>query len=175
MDHPSEPLPPKPASAQPPTGSRWMLPRIPVLIGVAGLGALVTTGSWFKRQYDARQRSEVQAIQAEVAGLKKEATQYLERIENLHWHSAKMRSAAESTPEEPLKTWLRERAKKFESLVSRIEQQIDAATFTRQTKEIEDEFSRGNIHAARETMRRLHPPSFPAPAEFRQLQEEFYL
>lgn len=175
MDTPPETLPPEAASAQPPTGSRWMLPRLPVLIGVAGLGALVTTGSWFKRQSDVRQRAEVQAIQAEVSGLRKQATQYLERIENLRWNSAKIRAAAESTVDEPLKTWMRERAKKFEALVERIEQQTDAAKFDRAAEEIESQFRRGNIDAAREATLRLRPPSFPAPTEFRELQEEFYL
>src|SRR5687768_16985416 len=95
MDEPRQPLPPK-ASSAPPRGSRWMLPRLPVLIGIAGVGAVVTTGSWFKRQSDLRQGAEVQAIQAEVTGLKSQATQYQERIANLRWNAEKMRAAADA-------------------------------------------------------------------------------
>ena len=151
-----------------------MLPRLPVLIGIAGLGAVVTTGSWFKRQADIREQAEVQAIHAEVAGLKNQATQYLERIANLRWNASKMRAEADSAATEPLKSWMRERANRFEALVAQIERSGEEAKFVTITAEIEDLCRRGRIDEARRRTMQLEPPTFPSPTEFRQLQEEVY-
>ncbi len=152
-----------------------MLPRLPVLIGVVGLGAVVTTGSWFKRQTDARQQAEAHAIQAEVAGLKKQVDQYRERFENLRWNAAKMRAYADTTAAEPLKTWARERAGKFEALVAQIDQTAVDATFTAQAAEIENLCKQGKAADARDRLLRLRPAKFPSPTEFRELQAEVYL
>ena len=145
------------------------------MIGVAGLGALVTTGSWFKRQADLRQQAEVQAITAEIVGLKNQATQYHERMANLRWNAAKVRAVADAEGAEPLKSWLRERSRKFDEFVDRIDQGGAEATFTRVAGEIDDLCRAGKVVDARKETLQLVAPKFPSAADFRELQQEFYI
>lgn len=152
-----------------------MLPRLPVLIGVMGMGALATTGSWFKRQADERQQAEVRAVQSEVAGMKEQATQYWERFENLRWNAAKLHATADGASSEPLKTWARERAKKFEGLVAHIEQAAGDTAFQTLAREIEELCARGQADQARARSQELRPPRFPSAEEFRELHAELYL
>ncbi|MEO6003646.1 MAG: hypothetical protein ABIZ04_05880 [Opitutus sp.] len=177
MDRPPEAsLPPSTgARTQPVAPARWLLPRLPVLIGVVGLGAVVTAGSWFKREASSAQRAEAQAIQAEVKGLSDQVAQYQERFENLKWNAAKMRAAADATPAEPLRSWARERATKFNTFVSQIEQSAAADAFIRGSRETEALCRLGKISDARERLRNLRPPRFPSASEFRELQREAYL
>ena len=156
-------------------GSRWMLPRWPVLVGVIGLGAVATTGSWFKRQADARQQAEVHAIQAEVAGLKKQTAQYQERMVNLRWNAAKMRARADATGTEPLKSWARERAKIFEDMVALIDRSKAELAFTKEVGDVEELCRLGRADEARVALHGLEPPLFPSPTAFRALQTDAYL
>jgi TPR repeat protein len=173
MDESRQPQPPK-TSGAPMVGSRWMLPRIPVLIGIAGLGAVVTTGSWFKREANLRQRAEAQAIAAEVADLRSQATQYHERMANLQWNAGKIRAAADAHGTESVKSWLRERARKFDEFVARVDQAEEGSAFTRISGEIDELCRRGEMARARQATMQLRPPKFPSAEEFSDLQHEFY-
>jgi TPR repeat protein len=152
-----------------------MLPKIPLLIGVVGLGAVATTGTWFKRQTDARHRGEVAAIQAEIADLKRQAVQYHERFANLRWNAAKLREAAEATSAEPEKSWARERANIFERFVQQLDRAETEERFLKAVNGVETLCAEGNISDARDQFRVLQPPQFPSPLTFRALQTETYL
>lgn len=177
MDRPSDPSSTNLASPSAPVtkGPRWMLPKWPMLIGVVGLGAVATTGSWFKRQADARQQAEIHAIEAEVAGLKKQAMQYQERMVNLRWNAAKMRAAAEEAGAEPLKSWARERARIFDAMVGLIDRTKTESEFARDVAKVEALYRRGEADEARLALQQLQPPVFPSPAAFRALEQEAYL
>ena len=169
------PSPPSSDAPQPPIVSRWRLPKLPVLIGVVGLGAVVTTGSWFKREADARHRAELRAIETELVAMKSEAEQYQQRIENLRWNAAKMRSAAETTTMEPLRSWAMKRAALFEALCATIAGNAHDAEFGTAIVEMEAAMKANNLTGAREQLLALRPPRFPSAHSFRELQEEVYL
>src|SRR6185436_17005025 len=81
----------------------------------------------------------------------------------------------EAATAEPLKSWARERAAKFDALVARIEQPEVDAKFAALVREVEDLCARGNASDAHEALLRLRAPKFPAAVEFRELQAEVYL
>lgn len=176
MESPDAPesLPPSGVTEKTARASRWTLPRLPVLIGVVGLGALVTAGGWMKKQTDARHRAEAQAIQQELSGMEAEAVQYRERFKNLQWNAAKMRGAAENAQTEPLKSWLRERARCFDGLVARIDRSAQEKTFDALSVEIRSLCAKGEIAAARERLLLLPAITFPSPAGFLRLQQTMF-
>lgn len=177
MDRPPDYKPEKPAhqSGEVPVRPRRMLPRIPVLIGIVGLGALVTTGTWFKRQQaDSQLQLEAKAVVAELAGLRGQAGEYQARIANLRWNAGKLDASAELTREEPLKTWSRERATKFATLVDKIDQKESEERFERGAAEIEALCAAGRTDEARQRLGALQPPRFPAPDEFKILESAWY-
>ncbi|HYD83330.1 MAG TPA: hypothetical protein VEA63_04745, partial [Opitutus sp.] len=155
---------------------RWSFPRLPVLIGVIGLGAAVTSGTWAKRRIDARQQVEAAAIREEMKEIDAEVFAYRSRMANLRWNAAKM-SEAVAIAEEPLKSWARERARRFAALVGEIERaRKDAdASLTGVGAEIEALCARAETAEARERLARLRPPKFPEAEEFLRLQAAHYL
>jgi hypothetical protein len=172
MERPFEPLEPDPVRSPAPV--RWTLPRLPVLIGVIGLGAVVTTGGWFKKHTDERHRAEAQAIQREVASLEEQAGQYRERFKNLLWNAEKVHGAADTAQTEPLRSWLRDRARCFDALVARIDLSAQEKDFDALTTQIRELCSHGDIRAARERLLRLPQLRFPPPADFVRLQQTLY-
>jgi len=155
--------------------SRWTIPRLPLLIGVAGLGTVVTTGTWFKFQADARQLAAANGIRARVAALESDVKKYHERFENLRWNAVKMRTRIEVSSAEPLGSWTRERARLFDNLVGRIDRSADEKLFATAKQEIEQQCARGEIDAAQKSLLRLPEIKFPTPQEFRQLETETYV
>ena len=105
---------PVPKSA-PATGARmaskWSLPRLPLLVSVIGLGAVVTTGTLFKRRADARLDAGIVAVRTEMGARRAELDQYDGRFKNLRWNAEKIRQAVESATPESHKAWARERAR----------------------------------------------------------------
>lgn len=152
-----------------------MLPRWPVLIGVIGLGAVVTTGTLVKRRADARQQVEIQAIRAEVKSLRADLEQYRERFGSLRWNAGKIRAGADGSAAEAVKSWARERSRHFDALVARIDRSADEAAFARSSGEIEAACARGDVAGARDRLLSLPQVNFPSAAKFRELQSEYYL
>lgn len=152
-----------------------MLPRWPVLIGVIGLGAVVTTGVAVKRGADARQYAELQAIRTEMSGLRAGLSQYQERMGSLRWNAHKFRAGADATMAEPAKSWARERARHFDALVARIDRTAEEAAFAKLSSELEAACARGDVATARERLLQLPEVRFPSVAKFRELQAELYL
>lgn len=159
--------------ATPPVASGWAIPRLPLLIGVIGLGALVGTGTWVKRRADARVHAEAQGIQVEHGALKGELAEYRSRLENLRWTADRHRAFAQSASE-PLKSWARERARRFDVLVERIDRGAEELRFRALSSEIESLCLKGEVDGARERLKRLPSLAFPSPTEFRRLHAELY-
>ena len=177
MDRPPDRSPEKPVSegSAASVPARRTIPRLPVLIGIIGLGAVVTTGSWFKRQSTVQQRAQVQAVQTEVASLRQKSGEYRARFANLRWNAKKIRAGADATEAEPLKTWARERVSRFATLVATIDRTAADERFIRGAGEVEALCARGEIEEARRRLGQLEPASFPTPAQFKELQGEMYL
>lgn len=175
MDAPEE----TPAPNSGPNGgvhfaSKWMLPRLPVLIGVIGLGAVVTTGTLFKRRADVRVAAAVADVRAELLIRRTAIDEYGGRIKNLRWNADKIRSAVESATPESQKAWARERARRFDELVARIDRRSEEATFDRVGAEIDALCAQGDVAAARARLPQLPSIKFPEPAEFMRLQQDSY-
>lgn len=174
MDRPPDLEPPVPESSTPPRAARWRLPRLPLLIGVVGLGAFVSSGVWVNRRAQAHHRVEAQAIQQELAAAEADAAQYRERYKNLLWNAQKVRDAAAGAAVEPLKSWLRERAGYFDALVARIDRSAEEKAFESLAAEIKALCAQGDVSAARARLLRLPEVKFPAAPAFLRLQEQLY-
>lgn len=170
MDRPTEPPPSAPKSAKVVRRTRWLLPRLPLLVGVVGLGGAVTTATWFKRQVDERDIAEAQAIRAELGGLKAQAGEYRLRMANLRWSAEQSAGLATETTEEPLRTWLRERATRRGDLVAEIERRADEARFRTESEAVERLCAAGEIAGAREKLLKLPEVTFPGPVAFAKLE-----
>lgn len=155
--------------------ARWRLPRWPVLVGMVGVGAAVTTGTLVKRRADARQGAEIQAIRMEVNASKSELAVYRSRMVSLQAEAEQMRAAAESSRVEPAKSWTRARARCFDAFVERVNRRADEAAFDEQSKAIEAACARGDVPAARGGLLQLTAVSFPSTAKFAALKAEAYL
>jgi TPR repeat protein len=151
-----------------------MLPRLPLVLGVLGLGAVATTGSWFKREADARTRAEVVAIRTELATMQSEAGPYRQRFENLEWNAAKIRAAADAITQEPNRSWALERARRFADFAAEVKRVSGDATFQDLSAETERMCANGNVAAARENLKSLNPPRFPSASEFSELKTKSY-
>ncbi len=176
MEEPAKPPAPK---SVPTTvariASKWSLPRLPVLISVIGLGAVVTTGTFFKRRADARVESGIAAVRADVAVRRAKLDWYDGRIQNLRWNAEKIRRAVDSSTPESQKAWARERARLFDEFVAHIDRSAAEESFARIQAEIDDLCRRGDVSAAQARLQQLPVIKFPEPAEFQQLQRESYL
>jgi TPR repeat protein len=157
-----------------PDGSPWTLPRLPVLIGIVGLGALVTTGGLIKKRADVRHHAEARAIVQEVASMEGDAAQYRERFRNVQWNADKVRAAIELTQSETLKPWMRERARYFDTLVGRLDLGAEEKSFRALSSEIRDLCSRGDVDGARGRLLRLPAIKFPTSAAFVRLQQTVF-
>lgn len=163
------------SSETPARASRWASFRLPLLAGAIGLGAVVTTGTWVKREADARERIEMQAVRAEVAKQQEALAEFRLRFENLKWNAAKLRADALAIPAEPLKSWARERAARFEGLVIEIQRQTEDAALVRLLAEVEALCAKGEVTQARFRLAVAPAVKFPEPAEFRELHQRHYL
>ncbi len=175
MDQPAEPSPSAPAgvAAAPPVAARRGFPRLPLLVGVIGLGAVVTTGTFMKRRLDADRQIEARAIGEDLQQIEAGAADYRARMAHLKWTARNLETSAQSAAE-PLKTWARERALRFDAFVAALEQSAGELTFQQTAVEIRELSTRGDVMTARGRLGGLRPLKFPGPAEFLRLQEAHY-
>lgn len=176
MDQPAESSAPvrKPVAAARKGAGRWLLPRLPTLIGVVGLGAVATTGTWFKRQADERQQAEVHAMRAELTAVKATAEEYRLRMQALRWQAERYRAAATQAMEEPLRSWAIERARQFDALVAAVDRSAQEKALEAESADLEKLWAAGDIAAARERVMRLPVVEFPSARRFQELQAKTY-
>ena len=176
MESETEPpeTPATPTTAKPSGGWRKALPHVPVLIGVIGLGAAITTGVTTKRSDEARVGAEVQAIRAELRLLQSGVGEFRAKIEEFRWHAAKVRAQAIATTAEPEGSWRREQARLFEALVREVEARVDEGTFLNGCAEVEALCGKQLVAAARERLRRVPELRFPSGEAFQTLREAVY-
>lgn len=154
--------------------SKWILPRLPVLIGVVGLGAVVTTGTWFKRRVDVQGQAEITRLHAELATRQNEVDEFRGRFDHLRWLAARMKRPDETSDNDAARVWSRERARLFDGLIDRVDRTSDLERFSAATKNVEAALAKGDLEAARGQMKQLPRIRFPEPVEFRRLQQEIY-
>jgi len=162
------------APAKPRGGWRASLPHLPVLIGMIGLGAAITTGVTTKRRDEARVGAEVQAIRAELKLLKSGVGEFRSKIEEFRWRAATVRAQAIAATAEPEGSWRREQARLFEALVREVEARVDEGTFLAGCAEVEALCEKKLVAAARGRLRRVPELRFPAGEAFQALREAVY-
>ncbi|HYP16326.1 MAG TPA: hypothetical protein VEQ65_03865, partial [Opitutus sp.] len=146
-----------------------------MLIGVIGLGAVVTTGTWAKRRADAREQVEAQAIRQDASAALSALTDYRARCEALQWTAARFRTQAATTATEPLKSWTRERAMRFEAFVSEVDRSAELKRAERLKAEAEALCAKGELARAREQVRRMPVLKFPSTGQLAALRQQHYL
>lgn len=166
--------PPPKKGAQGRGASRWSLPHLPVLIGVIGLGAAITTGVTTQRRAEVRVNAEVQAIRAELKLVQRDVGDFRSRMENLRWEAAKVRGRALSATAEPERSWRREQARLFEALVEEVEKRTDENSFLAGCAEVAELCDRELVDAARGRLRRLPELKFPSEQVFETMRANTY-
>ena len=176
MDRPTDPPPSSPTPAAParPEEKRRRGARGPAVIGVIALSALMAVGTWFRHR-GAERAEAARAILAEVAARRAVLDHYRARFQNLQWNAAKLHAWADPYRTEPMQSWARERVRRFDALVGRIDRGADERRFDAMDKKIASLCAAGEFDAAREWVAQLPEVTFPDPAEFRRLQAETYL
>lgn len=176
MDEPGESPPSAPKSAHWwQFAQNWHLPKLPLLIGVIGLGAAVSTGVVVKHRADARQLAEVRAIRAELTDLRSDAADYELRLRSLHETSARLHALADRAADEPERVWAAERARRFDDLVARLEQNDARRQFAALAAQVERDCASGEVAAARDALLQLPPVAFPGPDRFEAMRAQTYL
>ena len=161
-------------AASPRPASGWSVARIPLLVGVIGLGAMVSTGVWTKRRADERAVAAVQAVHVAVDAHESELGDFRGRMINLEWQAGKLRAQAYAASTEPEKSWLRESSRLFDSLVATIEREAGEKEILAELAEIRALANRGDPEAAARKMKRLRAVRFPEPDAFRRIKAEIY-
>ncbi len=152
----------------------WRIPRLPLVVGVIGLGAAVTTGGWWSRRASAEQAAGVRTIRAELAAAQAEMLEYQARFRMLHWQAEKIREAAADEKSAGIRSWSRERARLFEAFVAKVDREEDARKFEALQAEIGELCARGEVKAAREKLQRLPVVKFPPAGELGKWRGEIY-
>ncbi len=142
-------------------------------VGAVALAVLTVTGFWFQRH--ARQNSAAwEHLRAELAMRSDAADVYRERFAALKAEAEQIRRWADGQTDEPLRTWARERSRRFDALVAAVDQESAAGAFDRGAKAIRELGANGDLAAARAELAQLPAPVFPALSEFTRLREQRY-
>lgn len=172
MDSPDSKSP----AADGPAGAvrHWKIPRLPLLVGVIGLGAVVTTGTWWSRRASAAEESALRTVRAELTDADAAVADYRARIAALRWQSEKLRAAADEERDPALKGWARERARRFDELVAKVSREDAARRYAVARASVEEACERGQLPAAKAALTRLPVVKFPPAAEVAAWREETY-
>ncbi len=174
MEPTGETPPPAPPSAPWWHVASWHLPKLPLLIGVIGLGGGVTVAV-VKHQTSVHQTVEVQAIRAELTGMRNAALEYELRLRSLREQGEQFHTAVDQAASSAEKVWAQERARDFDALLAKLARDDDERKLAVLGAAIEASLARDDVAAAREALLRLPAVQFPAAPRFRELQAREYL
>lgn len=139
--------------------------------GTLALGLLALAGGWLLQ--DRSQKSgEARQVRAQVAMLADAAEVYRDRFAALEADAARVRRWAEDMAGEPGRTWAKERARRVDALVLRLNQDAAARRFEAVRQEVEQLIARGAVGEARARLANLPSVRFPGPAELERLKHE---
>ncbi len=171
MDLPTE----RPASAPAAAAAR----RAVFGLGVRELGvgaiALVAlaTGLWYRHRASANER-EIAAVRAELAMRADALSYYREKFAAIKATAAQLHALSDAQTTEPARSWARERAKRFDALLAKVDRERDARLFADANTAIAASCADGDLAGARAQLEALPPATFPAPEEFSRLRRQLY-
>jgi hypothetical protein len=142
-------------------------------IGALAIAVLAAAGVWFHKRWAGNER-ELAAIRTELA-LKADAAEvYREHFAEIQDTAVQLHAWAESQNTEPVRTWARERVRRYDALVDRVDQEETAQKFAAIKAEVEELCARGEIAAAQAKLSALPELTFPVPTEFSRLKHDVY-
>ncbi len=142
-------------------------------IGVLGLALLTAVGVWLHHRFN-RDSEDLAAVRSQLALRQEEADLYRQRFADLQATAAQIHAWAESQTAEPTRTWARERARRFDTLVAQLNHEDDAHAFADASHEIERLGANGDVTAARAQLAQLTPITFPSPSDFARQRHDLY-
>jgi TPR repeat protein len=142
-------------------------------IGALALAVLTAGGMWLRGHYR-HNTAELTDVQQQIAAKADALEVYRDRIAALRWNSTQMRAWAESQSAEPLRTWARERAHRFEAFVARLDQENQARDFEVARKDIEARSAQGDLAGAKAELAQLPMMMFPGPTDLARLRHDLY-
>jgi TPR repeat protein len=172
MELPSEP----PPAAVPAAAARRVAFGLGVReigLGAAALAVLAAAGVWW-RGHNQQLEAEQQALRSEIAIRADAADVYHDRFRALQVEAEQIRVWAESQTTEPLRTWARERARRFAAFVAAVDQEGGARAFALAVRQARDLAQHGDLDAAKALLRDTRGPVFPPPTEFTRLRRALY-
>ena len=153
----------------------WRWPRLPLLIGVIGLGGAVTTGTLFHQRAKEEVRQEVAAVERQLEQKLEPLVAYRSRLADLQWRASKFRGDAAAATAEPLRSWTRERAVRFDAFVGEVEAASGAAELEGAANAVRAWCEQGKWIEARAMLGTLPAAGYPEPAMVQALQARHYL
>ena len=168
---------PSPASDEPagtPPRPRPRGVRVPAVIGVVVVGAILSTASWLSRQWEGAAGAEPRIVRSMLAERAAAVEHYEGRMQLLRWRAERMRLWADSQTREPSRTWARERARIFEQMTASLDRDASARAVRDAAHQIDRLISAGKGEQAAALLARLPEVRFPADAEFRAYQDVHY-
>jgi len=149
--------------------------RVPAVIGVVVIGAILSTGTWLKRQWEGASETETRETRAALVERAADVEHYEGRIQLLRWRAERMQAWAQGQTGEPVRTWARERARLFEQMAASFDRDAAAREVRGAVRQIEQLLAAGKVEQAAARLAQLPEVKFPSDAEFRAYQEMHYV
>jgi TPR repeat protein len=142
-------------------------------LGALGLAVLAATGVWLHRHFS-HADDELAAIRVQLAARADAMDSYRQRFAALRWDAVQIRRWAEAQNAEPLRTWARERARRFDAMVAQVNHEWEANAFANGRAQIEELCAHGDVAAAKARLGELPVVVFPPAAELQALRQRMY-
>lgn len=142
-------------------------------IGALALAVLTAVGIGLKGHYGHAEQ-EVAAIRRQLAARGDAIAFYHQRFSAVRLNAAQIHAWADAQTADPLRTWARERARRFDALVAKLNREWEVNAFAVSSAQIDEMCNHGDIAAAKAKLADLPIVTFPGPDEFRALRQQVY-
>ena len=142
-------------------------------LGALGLALLVVTGVWWRGRSVAEER-EWKSVRTELAMHADAAEYYRDRFSALQANAAEIRRWAAAHTTEPLRTWARERSRRFDAFVGQLDREVERHAYEAAAQKIKELSSGGDVAGAHAALAQLPLISFPSPRELTQLRHDAF-
>ncbi|PTX91026.1 hypothetical protein DB354_20510 [Opitutus sp. ER46] len=142
-------------------------------IATVAVAVLAATGLWLRQR--ARSQDAARAeVRMQLAMREDAAEVYRDQFAAVRAKAARLRADADGQTVEPGRTWARERAKRFEALLAKVDREAEARSFAQVRRTVAQLTAKGKVDEARVALASASAPEFPTPAEFERLRREVY-
>lgn len=171
---PANPEPP-PVQATSAVVRRVLFGFGPRELGVGGLAvAILTLAAWWGFGDGEDRVAETNEVRVHLAIADDAAEVYRSGLHQLREEQARIRGWAEQQANEPLRTWSRERLRRFNAFVDSLGRGAEAAAFERTAAQARSLFNAGKLAEAKALLEQHPPPPFPARSELERIRRELY-